>query len=56
MPFVEDKEKLFAICDAALQFFRENANPSERFRSTIERVGKEKLDEAVWKAYNGETK
>jgi len=56
VPFVEDKEKLFAICDAALQFFRENANPSERFRSTIERVGKEKLDEAVWKAYNGETK
>ena len=51
VPFVEDKETLFRICDAALKFFKENANPSERFKFTIDRVGKEKLDEAVWEAY-----
>ena len=40
----------------SVKFFKENANPSERFKFTIDRVGREKLDEAVWKAYNGETK
>ncbi|MBR3105311.1 MAG: 4Fe-4S binding protein [Lachnospiraceae bacterium] len=54
VPFIEDKETLFAVCDAALNFFRENANPSERFKFTIDRVGKEKLDEIVWKAYRKE--
>jgi len=54
IPFVEDKKTLFAVCDAALEFFRENAKPSERFKFTIDRVGKEKLDEVVWKAYKGE--
>lgn len=51
VPFVEDKETLFAICDAALKFFDENANPSERFKFTIDRVGKEKLEELIWEAY-----
>lgn len=51
VPFVEDKETLFAICDAALKFFDENANPSERFKFTIDRVGKEKLEEHIWEAY-----
>ena len=51
VPFIEDKETLFRICDAALAFFREHANAGERFMLTIERVGREKLDEAVWKAY-----
>lgn len=53
IPFVEDKETLFRVCDAALGFFKENANPSERFKFTIDRVGREKLDEVVWAAYNG---
>lgn len=52
VPFIEDKETLFAVCDAALEFFKENANPSERFKFTIDRVGRDKLDEAIWKAYN----
>ncbi len=51
IPFVEDKEALFRICDAALRFFEENAKPGERFKFTIDRVGKEKFDEAIWKAY-----
>ena len=53
IPFVEDKETLFRICDAALKFFEDNANAGERFKFTIDRVGKEKLDEAVFKAYEG---
>ena len=51
IPFVEDKEALFRICDAALRFFEENAKPGERFKFTIDRVGKEKFDEAIRRAY-----
>ena len=54
VPFVEDKETLFRICDAALKFFEDNAKPSERFKFTIDRVGRDKLDEVIWKAYKGE--
>ena len=54
IPYVEDKETLFRVCDAALKFFEENANPGERFKFTIDRVGKDKLDEVIWKAYNRE--
>ncbi|MBR2189052.1 MAG: 4Fe-4S binding protein, partial [Eubacterium sp.] len=51
IPFVQDKETLFRVCDAALAFFEEHANPGERFKFTIDRVGKEKLDEVIWNAY-----
>ena len=51
IPYVEDKETLFRVCDAALQFFKENAKPSERFKFTIDRVGRDKLEKAVWDAY-----
>lgn len=51
IPFIEDQETLFRVCDAALGFFKDNANPGERFRFTIDRIGQEKLDEAIWKAY-----
>ena len=54
VPFIEDQETLFRVCDAALDFFKYNANPSERFKFTIDRVGAEKLDQVVWDAYNGE--
>lgn len=53
IPFIEDKEKLMKICDAAIQFFNDNANPSERFKFTIERIGKEKFKEKILEAYNG---
>lgn len=51
VPFVKDKETLFRVCDAALKFFEDNANPSERFKFTIDRVGKEQFRETIWKAY-----
>ena len=53
LPFVEDQDTLFRICDAALEFFKENAVPGERFKFTIDRVGREKLDETLWSAFEG---
>ena len=51
IPFIEDYDKLLAVCDATLRFFEENAKPSERFKYTIERVGYDKLEETVLAAY-----
>ena len=53
IPFIADKEKLLKICDAAVQFFDDNANAGERFQFTLERVGKEKFEQKIWEAYNG---
>ena len=47
IPFIEDKEKLFAVCDAALKFFEENALPGERFKFTLDRIGHEKFAEVI---------
>ncbi len=52
IPFIEDKEKLFKVCDAAITFFDENANPSERFKFTIDRVGKDIFEKIILEAYN----
>lgn len=52
IPFIEDHDKLMKVCDATLNFFKENAKPSERFKFTIERVGRDKLEKVVWDAYN----
>lgn len=41
------------ICDVAIKFFADNAKPSERFKFTIDRVGKEKFEEKILEAYNG---
>lgn len=54
IPFIEDKEKLLKICDAAIRFFEENAKPSERFRFTIDRVGKEKFENVILEAYQND--
>ncbi len=52
IPFVEDKETLLRICDAAIKFFEKNAKPSERFKFTIDRVGKEIFEKEILEAYN----
>lgn len=49
IPFIEDKETLLNVCDAAIQFFDDNANPGERFRFTLERVGWDKFTKEVHK-------
>ena len=50
IPFIEDRERLFMICDAALKFFEDNANTGERFRQTIERTGAEKFRHVILEA------
>lgn len=52
IPFIESYDKLMKICDAAIQFFEDNANPGERFKFTIDRVGKDKFNEKILEAYN----
>lgn len=51
IPLVRSKEQLFAVTDAAIEFFEENANSGERFKFTIDRAGVDKLKEKVEEAY-----
>lgn len=53
IPFIEDHDKLMEMCDAAIQFFDDNAKPGERFKFTIDRVGQEKFKEKILEVYNG---
>ena len=52
LPPIESEEKLFAITDAAIKFFEENANPGERFNFTIDRVGREEFYRILKEAYD----
>lgn len=52
LPVITSEETLFRVTDAAIQFFDDNANPSERFQYTIERVGIDKFKEVIKEAYN----
>ena len=53
LPLITSEEKLFEVTDAAIDFFEENAKPSERFRKTLERVGEDKLKTKLQEVYNG---
>lgn len=53
VPIIRDKETLFRVTDAAIDYFETHANKSERFRATLQRLGDEELKEAVNKAYQG---
>lgn len=53
IPFIEDHDKLMKVCDAAIQFFDDNAKAGERFKFTIERVGRDKFEKVIWEAYHG---
>ena len=53
LPVVDSEEQLFRITDAAIQFFDDNAKPSERFKFTLERVGLDKFEKVIKEAYNG---
>ena len=53
LPIITSEETLFRVTDAAIQFFDDNAKPSERFQFTIERVGIEKFKKVIEKAYHG---
>lgn len=53
LPLVLDRETLFRVTDAAINFFAEYARPGERFRFTCDRVGWDKLKERIEEAYHG---
>ena len=53
LPVITSEEQLFAVTDAAIQFFDDNANPGERFRMTIERVGLAAFKKVIEEAYHG---
>jgi dissimilatory sulfite reductase (desulfoviridin) alpha/beta subunit len=53
LPLIKTEEQLFRVTDAAIQFFDDNANPSERFKFTIDRVGEDKLYKVLKEAYDG---
>ena len=53
LPLITSEEQLFRVTDAAIQFFEDYANPSERFKFTIDRVGKDKLYKVLKEAYDG---
>lgn len=50
IPFIEDHDTLIRVCDAAIDFFRDNAKAGERFKYTIERIGQDKFEEVIRKA------
>ena len=53
VPIIKDKEVLFRVTDAAIDWFAANAKSSERFRFTLQRVGEEGFRETIKKAYEG---
>lgn len=53
LPIIKDKETLFRVSDAAIKFFEDHANPGERFRLTLQRVGEEEFRKIIQEAYNG---
>ena len=53
LPLITSEEQLFRVTDAAIQFFDDYANPSERFKFTLDRVGREEFYKRLKEAYNG---
>ncbi|MCL2136797.1 MAG: 4Fe-4S binding protein [Coriobacteriia bacterium] len=53
LPIVLEKENLFQIADAALDFFDEHANSGERFRVAIDRAGWDLFKEKIAAVYDG---
>ena len=53
LPVIRDKETLFRVADAAIDYFSANAQPGERFAKTLERLGWEEFTSKVREAYDG---
>lgn len=45
--FLPDKETLLKVCDATIQFFADHAKPGERFKFTLDRVGRESFENLI---------
>jgi len=53
LPLIKTEEQLFRVTDAAIRFFGENAKPGERFKFTLDRVGREAFNKVLKEAYDG---
>ena len=53
LPLITSEEQLFRVTDAAIQFFDDYGKAGERFKFTIDRVGKDHLYELLKGAYDG---
>ncbi len=53
LPLITSKEQLFKVADAAIQFFDDYGNPSERFKFSIDRVGRDVFIKKMEEAYYG---
>lgn len=51
IPFIEDHDKLLKVCDRAIEFFEKHAKARERFKFTIDRIGKELFQKEIEEAY-----
>ncbi|MGI5931593.1 MAG: 4Fe-4S binding protein [Eubacterium sp.] len=53
LPIVHGEDTLFRITDTAIEFFAQNAKPSERFAKCLERIGWDSFQEKIKEAYHG---
>ena len=51
LPPLRTKEQLFEITDAAIEFFAEHANPGERFKFTLDRIGWDVFEDYIRNVY-----
>lgn len=52
LPIVKDKEQLYRVTDATIEFFKEHGKPGERFKYTLDRIGWEVFKQKIEEAYN----
>ncbi|MEY8353613.1 4Fe-4S binding protein [Lachnospiraceae bacterium 54-53] len=53
LPLITSQEQLFRVADAAVAFFDEHGKSGERFKFTIDRIGKEEFTKKMEEAYDG---
>lgn len=53
LPIIRDKETLFRVTDAAIGYFEAHANPGERFRLMLKRLGEDEFRKVITEAYDG---
>lgn len=53
LPIIRDKETLLRVTDAAIGFFEKRANPGERFRLMLQRIGEAEFRKTMKEVYDG---
>jgi dissimilatory sulfite reductase (desulfoviridin) alpha/beta subunit len=53
LPIIKDKEQLYRITDATVDFFKEHGKPGERFKYTLDRIGWDVFQKKIEEAYHG---